>query len=106
MRKVLSVMNVLPPGTICTETYLVYGSYDTEQEALNLQRYMSLKLPRFLIAQLTAGQHLTKQKFALCPVPDVSIEWTDALLYEKYGLTNDEIDFIEQSIREIPFPAK
>lgn len=104
MRKVLSVMSVIPPGTICTETYLVYGAYDTEEEALNLQRYLSLRLPRFLIAQLMAGQHLTKQKFALCPIPDVSLEWTDELLYEKYGLTSGEIEFIESSIREIPFP--
>lgn len=106
MRKVLSVMNVLPPGTICTETYLVYGAYETETEAINLQRYMSLRLPRFLIAQLTSGQHLTRQKFALCPIPDVSVEWTDGLLYEKYGLDDAEIDYIERSIREIPFPTR
>lgn len=106
MRKVLSVMSIIPPGTICTETYLVYGAYDSEEEALNLQRYMSLRLPRFLIAQLTAGQHLTKQKFALCPIPNVAVEWTDELLYKKYGLTDNEINFIESSIREIPFPAE
>ncbi|WP_158567864.1 hypothetical protein [Collinsella sp. AM17-1] len=29
-RKVLSVMNILEPGTICTETYLVYGAYDSK----------------------------------------------------------------------------
>ena len=81
-RKVLSVMNILEPGTICTETYLVYGAYDSKEEAQNLQRYMSLKLPRFLVAQLMAGQHLTKQKFSLCPIPDVTRKWTDELLYE------------------------
>lgn len=106
MRKVLSVMNIIPPGTICTETYLVYGSYDSEKEASNLQRYLSLRLPRFLIAQLTAGQHLTKQKFALCPIPDVSVEWSDEMLYRQYGLTTAEVAFIESSIREIPYPAK
>ena len=106
MRKVLSVMSIIPPGTICTETYLVYGAYDSKKEAVNLQRYLSLRLPRFLIAQLTAGQHITKQKFALCPIPDVTVEWTDELLYTKYGLTDNEIDFIENSIREIPFSAE
>lgn len=96
-------MNILEPGTICTETYLVYGAYDSKEEAQNLQRYMSLKLPRFLVAQLMAGQHLTKQKFSLCPIPDVTRKWTDELLYEKYGLDKDEIDFVESCIREIPF---
>lgn len=102
-RKVLSVMRILPPGTICTETYLVYGSYSTEQEAENLKRYLSLRLPRYLISQLMVGQHLTKSRFALCPIPDVEEEWTDDALYQKYGLTPNEIHSIEESIREIPY---
>lgn len=100
-RKVLSVMNIIPPGTVCTETYLVYGAYESEQEAQNLKQYLSLKLPRFLIAQLTAGQHVTKGKFALCPIPDVAHSWTDEELYRKYELTKEEIGFIESRIREI-----
>lgn len=101
MRKVLSVMSILPPGTICTETYLVYGAYNSEKDALNLKKYLSQKLPRFLIAQLTSGQHVTKQKFSLCPIPDVTTEWTDELLYERYGLTAEEVSFIESTIREL-----
>ena len=101
-RKVLSVMRILPPGTICTETYLVYGSYDTEEEALNLQRYLSCKLPRYLIAQMSTGQHLTKSTFALCPIPDVGVEWSDKTLYERYGLNASERDAVESSIIEIP----
>lgn len=106
MRKVLSRMLVLPPGTICTETYLVYGAYETSAEALNLQRYLSCKLPRFLIAQMSTGQHLTKGTFALCPIPDVSVAWTDELLYEKYGLSEEEISTVESSIIEIPFAGE
>ncbi len=106
MRKVLSRMLVLPPGTICTETYLVYGAYDTNTEALNLQQYLSCKLPRFLIAQMSTGQHLTKGTFALCPIPDVSIAWTDELLYERYGLSDKEISAVESSIIEIPFTGE
>ena len=34
-RRVFSKIGVLPPVTICTETYLVIGSYDTEEEAKN-----------------------------------------------------------------------
>ncbi len=100
-KKVLSKMRILPPGTICTETYLVYGAYDSKGEAENLRQYMSCKLPRFLIAQLMSGQHLTKQKFALCPIPDVTESVTDSQLYRRYGLSEEEIDFVESSIREI-----
>jgi site-specific DNA-methyltransferase (adenine-specific) len=35
-RRVISKIDILPPGTICTETYLVIGSYETENEAINL----------------------------------------------------------------------
>lgn len=102
MRKVISRMSILPPGTICTETYLVYGAYSSKEEAINLRCYLSCKLPRFLIAQMSTGQHLTKGTFALCPIPDTTVAWTDELLYKKYGLTKAEQAIIEDSIIEIP----
>lgn len=102
-RKVLSRMRILPPGTICTETYLVYGAYEKQEEAINLQRYLSCKLPRYLISQLSSGQHLTKGTFALCPIPDVTVEWTDQLLADKYGLTGEERAAFDSAIIEIPF---
>lgn len=102
-RKVLSKMYILPPGTICTETYLVYGAYNTEAEAVNLQSYLSCKLPRYLIAQMSTGQHLTRGAFALCPIPDVSHAWDDSSLYSYYGLSESERTAIESSIVEIPF---
>lgn len=100
-RKVLSRMSILPPGTICTETYLVYGAYETEDEAVNLQRYLSCKLPRFLIAQLSSGQHLTKGTFALCPIPDVRIAWSDESLFDRYQLSADERRVVDESIIDI-----
>lgn len=100
-RKVLSRMSILPPGTVCTETYLVYGAYMTEEEAVNLQRYLSCKFPRFLIAQFSSGQHLTRGAFALCPIPDVGIVWTDEKLFKKYNLTDDEIELIDSTIMDI-----
>ena len=106
MRKVLSRMLLLPPGTICTETYLVYGAYSKREDAVNLQRYLSCKLPRFLIAQMSTGQHLTKGTFALCPIPDTSIAWTDELLYKKYELTEAEQGVVDNSIIEIPYTGE
>ena len=101
-RKVLSRMSILPPGTICTETYLVYGAYETESEAVNLRRYLSCKLPRFLIAQLSSGQHLTKGTFALCPIPDVRTAWTDERLFDRYQLSADERKVVDDTIVDIP----
>lgn len=98
-RKVLSRMDILPPGTICTETYLVVGSYKTKKEAANLVRYMKTRFFRFLVAQFMYSHHLTKSAYDFVPVLDMTEEWTDAKLAERYGLTGEEIAFIASKIR-------
>lgn len=108
-KKILSSLDLLRPNEICTETYMVVGSYDTEQEALNLTSYLRSRLTRFLISQLAATQHLSKEKFALVPDQDFtvnsdidwskSIEEIDAQLYAKYNLSDEEIAFIESMIK-------
>lgn len=50
--KILSTMEKIPPKTICSETYLVAGSFDTEDEADNFMTYLKTKLTRFLLAQI------------------------------------------------------
>lgn len=100
---------MLMPKEICTETYMVVGSFDTEEEAINLTSYLRTKFTRFLIAQLAATQHLSKEKFALVPNQDFTsnsdIDWSksveeiDAQLYAKYDLSVEEVVFIESMIK-------
>lgn len=59
MRKVLSIVDILPPGTICTETYLVAGSFSDESQAKNLAAYLKTKFVRFLVSQLSFSQDIT-----------------------------------------------
>ena len=99
MRKVMSVIEVLPPNSVCTETYLVAGSFNSENEAKNLQQYFCTKFVRFLVAQIAVSQHITKGCFAFVPKQDFTKEWTDQMLYKKYRLTDTEIEFIESMIR-------
>ena len=103
-RRVLSKIDILPPETICTETYLVVGAYKTKKEAINLVAYMKTRFFRFLMAQFMYSHHLTKSAYAFVPVLDFNEEWTDERLSERYGLTEDEITFIESKIR--PFEIK
>lgn len=98
-RRIFSTMEILPPGTICTETYIVIDVFDTEQEAQNLLGYLKTIFVRFLVSQFTSTQHLSRNSFSLVPVQDFSRPWNDQNLYEKYGLTKDETDFIESMIR-------
>ena len=99
MRKVMSVIEVLPPNSVCTETYLIAGAFNSEEEATNLQQYFGTKFVRFLVAQIAVSQHITKGCFAFVPNQDFTKAWTDQDLYEKYHLTESEIAFIESMIR-------
>ena len=97
--RVLSTMEVLPPQAICTETYLVAGAFDTDDEARNYERYLKTRFVRFLIGQVAVSQHITKSCFRFVPFQDFTEEWTDTRLYTKYNLTNEEISFIESIIK-------
>lgn len=98
-RRVLSRISIIPPGTICTETYLVIGAFDTENEADSLVSYMKTCFFRYLMSVFMVSHHITKDAYRLVPLQDFSHPWTDAMLYEKYGLSEDEIAFIESMIR-------
>ena len=100
-RKVMSVIEVLPPNSVCTETYLIAGSFDSQQEAINLQSYLKSKFVRFLVSQIALSQHITKESFLFVPVQDFSKRWTDTELYVKYNLSENEISFIESMIKEM-----
>ena len=108
-KKILSSLNMLEPYEICTETYLVFGSADTKEEADNIFRYARTQFVRFMVSQLAATQQISKEKFALVPVQDFTsnsdIDWSksiaeiDAQLYAKYSLSKEEIALIESMIK-------
>ena len=98
-RRIFSTMEVLPPESVCTETYLVVDVFNSKEEAENLVSYLRTSFVRFLVAQLTSTQHLSKSSFAFVPIQNFENPWTDEKLYSKYGLTEEEIAFIESMIR-------
>ena len=98
-RRVFSTLEILKPNEICTETYIIVGSFNSENECLNLLCYLKTKFTRFLVSQLSFSQDITKDRFAFVPSQDFSEPLTDNKLYKKYGLTEDEIAFIDSMIR-------
>jgi len=98
-RKVFNKIDILPPGTICNETYLVINSFKTKNEAENMVGYMKTMFFRFLVSQLMFSHHITKTAYQFVPLQDFSHPWTDEMLYKKYDLDKDEIAFIESMIR-------
>ncbi len=86
-------------GSCCTETYVEVGPFDTEKEAKNVASYMRTKFFRFMVMLIKNTQHALKKVYQLVPMQDFSKPWTDEELYSKYGLTDEEIAFIESMIR-------
>ncbi len=97
MRRVLSKVFLAPPNTICTETYIVAGSFNNKKEAENLENYLKLKLTRFLIAQMSFSQDITKDRFSFVPILDWKKSYSDKELYKKYKFDEEEINFIENT---------
>ena len=97
--QILSSLMVLGKDEVCTETYLVISAFEDRKKADNLISYLKTKFTRFLLLQALSSIHITKGSFQFVPKQDYSEEWTDEKLYAKYGLTDEEIAFIESMIR-------
>jgi hypothetical protein len=99
------------PGTISTETYLVIG-VDLELDnnsATNLTKYFKTKFLRFQLSLAKASQHATAKTYQFVPLQNFTstsdIDWSqsvadiDRQLYAKYGLSEEEVAFIEGMIK-------
>lgn len=86
-------------GTICSGTYLMVGPFETDDITRNVISYMATKFFRALVMINKVSQHASYLVYQAVPIIDFSKPWTDEELYRKYGLTSDEIAFIESMIR-------
>ncbi|WP_419541705.1 Eco57I restriction-modification methylase domain-containing protein [Pasteurella oralis] len=87
------------PKTCCTETYLLIGDFNDKQTCLNVMNYISTKFFRFMVLLKKNTQDAPKRVYELVPQQDFSKTWTDEELYQKYGLSEEEIAFIEKMVR-------
>ena len=87
------------PYSVCTETYLVIKEADSFQEAQNIVSYIKTKFFRFMMSLVKNTQNISRASYRFVPLQDFSHPWTDEMLYKKYGLTEEEIAFIESMIR-------
>lgn len=86
-------------GTCCSETYIVIGPFSSENEAKNVISYLQTKFLRFLVMLKKPSQHTLRIVYEFVPTQDFSKPWTDEELYEKYGINEEEQNFIDSMIR-------
>jgi hypothetical protein len=88
-------------NSCCTETYLLIGTFETEEEAKNVISYIKTKFFHFMLGLAKNTQDATQKVYKFVPLQDFSQPWSDEKLYKKYNLTEEEINFIESMIREM-----
>lgn len=87
------------PSSACTETYLYIGPFSDRKTAKNVISYLQTRFLRFLVMLNKPTQNALRQVYHFVPMQDFSKPWTDEELYQKYGLTAEEIAFIEKMVR-------
>lgn len=97
--RIISTPFIGQPGEISTETYLAIGPFETRTEVDSALSYLKCRFTRFLILLHKASQHVTKKVYSFVPQQSWDRTWTDEELYAKYGLTDEEIAFIESIVR-------
>lgn len=97
--RVLSRVELLGPGEVCTDSYIVGSGFPSKTEAVHFISYLKCKFVRFLILQTLSSINLSRERFVFVPIQDFSVDWTDEMLYNKYGLSEEGIEFIESMIK-------
>ena len=94
-----SAIYLASPGELCTETFIQIGPFHSQEEAQNALIYFRTKFFRALVGIRKQDQGASKSIYQFVPMQDFSKPWTDEELYQKYDLSQDEIDFIESMIK-------
>lgn len=87
------------PNDLCTETFLVIGPFKTASERDNCLSYTKTNFFKILLFWGRGTMQVSREVFRFVPLQDFSHPWTDEMLYQKYGLTDEEVAFIESMIR-------
>jgi superfamily II DNA or RNA helicase len=99
------------PFDACTDSLIAIGKFDTLLEGENLAKYLKTKFLRFMVSILKISQNVTQIVYEFVPLQDFTdksdIDWSktikeiDMQLYDKYNLSEEEIDYIENKIKEM-----
>lgn len=107
--KIISRTEIIGPNDVCTDSYLIVGASESKLVVENEYKYIQTRFLRFLLMQSVSSINLSSEKFQFIPLQDFTsnsdIDWSksiseiDSQFYAKYGLSEEEIAFIESIIK-------
>ena len=86
--RAITTVHVFGPNIVFTDTYLLLASFEKKEEAVNFAKYMTLRLPRFLLHETYSSMAISKENFRFVPFLDCSKEWTDEELFKMFHCTS------------------
>lgn len=94
-----------------TQTFISIGEFGSVEEAEACLKYVKTKFTRTMLGVLKVTQHNPSKTWKYVPLQDFTsssdIDWSqsvheiDVQLYKKYGLSDEEIEFIEIHVKEM-----
>lgn len=109
--EVLTSSEIVPPNEGATDTFINIGAFETRYEAESMTKYIKTKFLRALLGTKKVTQDNPKGVWNMIPLQDFTnksdIDWQtsitgiDKQLYKKYGLSDEEINFIETHVKEM-----
>lgn len=109
--EILSSPFVAEPSIGYTQSFIGMGSFDSKNEANAIMSYIKTKFVRVLLGVLKVTQDNDRGVWKYVPLQDFTsqsdIDWSksipeiDEQLYDKYGLSPEEIEFIETHVKEM-----
>lgn len=109
--RIMGMPIIEPPGVGYTQSFIGIGPFDNKIQAENCSKYLQTKFVRIMIGLLKVTQLIHSDVWKFVPLQDFTdksdIDWSksvkeiDQQLYRKYGLTQDEIGFIESKVKEM-----
>ncbi len=95
-------------NSVCSQSYL-YAKFESEIEARHFIKYIKTKFFRTLVAAIKISQSAPNRVYRFVPMQDFTnnsdINWDsnidiiDQQLYKKYGITIEEMNYIDENIK-------
>lgn len=99
------------PQSICSGALITFGNFETEEEAVNLKKYMETKFLRVMVGIMKSSRAIYQNVYKFVPMQNFTnksdVNWSksiveiDKQLYKKYKLTEDEVNYIELKIKKM-----
>lgn len=92
-------IRIAKPGECCTESWIIAGAFNSEEEVLSYKSYIFTKTVRFLLLQTVVSQDVTRKNY--CFIPDLkhyTKKYSDEILCKLWNISKEEWMYIDSRI--------